>query len=83
MARFSVTTLSHPFALVVVYVAVLFDAVNTVPCQVYVSHPVIVSIDVVGCVITKSSIAVESHPAALVNIFVYEPVVLYDVPFQV
>ena len=34
MVRFKVTVLSQPAAFVVVYVAVLFDAVYSVPCHV-------------------------------------------------
>ena len=40
MVKFKVTTESQPAALVVVYVAVLFDAVYSVPCHVYVSQAV-------------------------------------------
>jgi hypothetical protein len=76
MIRFKVTILSQPAALVVVYVAVVFDEVYMIPCQLNESQAVNTSVDVVVCVTVKLNIAVESQPAALVYIFVYEPLVL-------
>ena len=64
MVRLSVTVESQPAALVPVQVAVLFDDVYVVPCQVYELHADTVSVELVGCFIVRLSVTVESHPAA-------------------
>ena len=61
IVRFNVTTLSHPAAFVVVYVAVLFDVLKSVPCHVKVSHPLNTCVYVVGCLIVNRSVSVDAQ----------------------
>ena len=72
IVRFIVTALSHPSALV--KFAICVPAVlNVKPFHVKGNdggHIDESSVFVVGCLIIKLNTAVESHPAALVNIFV-------------
>ena len=73
---------SHPFAEppTIVCVAVLFEVVYVLPSiHVYESHAVITSVPVANVVIVRFKVAIESHPAAFVNVAVYVPLVVYVV----
>jgi hypothetical protein len=74
--KFKVITESHPAALVVVKVAVLFDDEYVFPSNQMMSvHELITSIDEVDSLFVKFNVITESHPAAFV---VVKVAVLFD-----
>ena len=78
IVKFSVATESHPAAFVVVNVYVP-GIVYSIPFQPYgnwLGQTVTSVVDVVGSLIIKFRVTIESHPAALVVVNVYVPVAL-------
>lgn len=65
MMRFNVTMESHPPAVRVSQVAVLFEAVYVVPCQLRLSHAEMDSVLLTVLLMMRFKVTIESQPAVL------------------